>query len=139
MSTVTGFNPMAYNCETQGCFNLMRRPKIEVFSECFPGRIAMGDVDGIVEINSHGLLLEWKSGDVDLKVGQRIMYSRLTRHARLSVIVVQGDAQTMRVSRYAWFAEGILHEWNNATLDDVKQQMRDWARWAAGARLGAGR
>ena len=130
MSSASGFNPMSYNCESQGCFNLMRRPKIEVFSECFPGKIAMGDVDGIVEINGHGLLLEWKSSDVELKTGQRIMYSRLTKHARLSVIVVQGNAQTMQVSRYAWFAEGVLHDWKHASLDEIKQQMRAWAQWA---------
>lgn len=125
-----GFNPMYYDCERQGCFNKKRRPKIEVFAECFPGKIGMGDVDGIVEINGRGLLLEWKSGDISLQRGQSIMYQRLTQNTTLSVIVVHGDAETMTVYRYAWFAEGRLHEWHDASLDDVKKAMFEWCFWS---------
>lgn len=125
-----GNNPMRYNCERQGCFNVMRRPKIEEFADCFPGRIAMGDVDGIVEINSRGLLLEWKSNDAPLKLGQKIMYERLTQSRILSVIVVHGNAQTMQIFQYAWFADGNLQHPVRATLQDVKNAMREWAMWA---------
>lgn len=31
-----GYNELRYNCETQGCFNIKKRPKIEIFAECFP-------------------------------------------------------------------------------------------------------
>lgn len=126
----SGYNPMRYSCDRQGCFNEMRRPKIEVFAECFPGRIAMGDVDGIVEINCRGLLLEWKSDSAPLKGGQRIMYSRLTANCALSVIVVHGDAKTMEVSNYAWFAEGRMHDFIPSDLDGVKRAIRKWVEWA---------
>jgi hypothetical protein len=52
-----GYNPMRWNCEKDGCFNVKCRPKIEQFADCFPGRIAVSDIDGIVEINGRlGLL-----------------------------------------------------------------------------------
>lgn len=125
-----GRNPMRYNCKSQGCFNEMRRPKIEEFAECFPGRISMGDVDGIVEINGRSLLLEWKSNDVPLKGGQRIMYSRLTTNCFLSVIVVHGNAQTMEIYKYAWFASGKMHDFIKADLSDVKNAIKEWVKWA---------
>ena len=34
-----GYNPMRWDCERDGCFNVLRRPKIEVFADCFPRRI----------------------------------------------------------------------------------------------------
>ena len=40
-----GYNPMKWDCGTRGCFNAIRRPKIEVFAEVLPGRIAMSDID----------------------------------------------------------------------------------------------
>ena len=127
---IAGYNPMRYDCEKQGCFNVKRRPKIEAFAECFPGKIAMGDVDGLVEINSHGLLLEWKSSDVALPMGQRIMYARLTKGCRLTVIVVNGNAETMDVDQYAWFADGRLHEIIKASLQELKAEIKAWVSWA---------
>ena len=38
MIRADGYNPLRWDCERQGCFNLKRRPKIEVFADCFPGR-----------------------------------------------------------------------------------------------------
>jgi len=57
MISANGYNPLRWDCQKRGCFNLKRRPKIEIFAECFPGRINFGDVDGIVEINGNALLL----------------------------------------------------------------------------------
>lgn len=55
-----GYNPMQWNCERQGCFNVKKRPKIEMFADCLPRKISFSDIDGIVEINGNLLLLEWK-------------------------------------------------------------------------------
>ena len=41
MMEANGYNPLRWDCERQGCFNLKRRPKIEVFADCFPGRISL--------------------------------------------------------------------------------------------------
>ena len=73
VSFAKGYNPLRWDCEKRGCFNIKRRPKIEVFHKCFPGNINFGDVDGIVEINGRGLMLEWKSGKPNKK-GELVIY-----------------------------------------------------------------
>lgn len=100
-----------------------------MFAECFPRQISFSDVDGIVEINGNGLLLEWKPSQ-EITTGQRIMYTRLTRTCPLMVIVVAGDAQTMVVSARCVFREGRQGKWKQASLDDVKRLFSGWARWA---------
>lgn len=121
-----GHNPMRWNCATRGCFNVKRRPKIEVFSDLFPGRINFGDVDGIVEINGRGLMLEWKSDRDDLPKGQQIMYERLTRHGVLTVIFVTGDAETMHVQSVGAYFMGKLHSPCPGDLEMVREWIKQW-------------
>lgn len=125
-----GFNPMYYNCEKQGCFNQKRRPKIEVFADCFPGKINFGDVDAIVEINGKGLLLEWKNYAGELPTGQSIMYRRLTKGQILSVVCVHGDAETMAIYDVAFVFDGAWQGWQSSNLDDLKDVIRSWVAWA---------
>ena len=101
-----GFNPMRWCCKKDGCFNDLRRPKIEVFAVCFPGRINFGDMDGLVEINGYFGMLEWKGKGGVIKLGQRITFERFTRHLGNTVFVVEGDAKTMKVGRYCCFWKG---------------------------------
>ena len=121
---------MRWDCEKRGCFNLKKRPKIEVFAECFPRRINFGDVDGIVEINGHFLDLEWKPAVVKLNTGQRILFERLTKLAPFTVFMVAGDAETMEVDALAQYRYGKFYEWQPSTLEDVKASMKRWSAWA---------
>jgi hypothetical protein len=125
-----GYNPMRWNCEKSGCFNIYRRPKIEIFHDCFPGKISFGDVDGIVEINGKGLMLEWKSQSIDIPTGQRIMYQRLSRGELLTVIVLCGDPQTMEVTYMGWFFSGRYTEPERCTTDTAKIRIKEWVEWA---------
>ena len=134
MSDPNGYNPMRWDCITKGCFNVKRRPKIEIFSDCFPGRIGMGDVDGLVEINGRFLLLEWKTESTNLPTGQRILYERLTQKDGFAVIVVVGDAETMEVSQLCWFVQGRQTPWLNATMETVKQRIKGWAGYSLEAK-----
>jgi hypothetical protein len=127
---MNGYNPMRWDCEKRGCFNLKRRPKIEVFSDCFPGAISFGDVDGIVEINGRGLMLEWKTDTNKPTTGQRIMYERLTKTALLSVLFVVGDAETMVITHMGKFTKGKQSELRAANLEDVKASIKRWVTWA---------
>jgi hypothetical protein len=106
MTAANGYNPLRWDCERHGCFNLKRRPKIEVFADCFPGRISLGDVDGIVEIGGNALLLEWKSEACALPTGQRLLYQRLTWSGPVAVMIVVGDAETMTVTATSVFDRG---------------------------------
>lgn len=128
--TAPGYNPMRHDCERDGCFNRTRRPKLEIFAECFPGRINFGDVDGRVEINWRFLELEWKESPRQLPTGQRIALERLTATCPVSVLVVAGDAETMAVTHYGVFHNGTFRAWVPGDIEDVKGKCRSWAAWA---------
>jgi hypothetical protein len=134
MIPANGYNPLRWDCEKRGCFNLKRRPKIELFADCFPGRMSFGDVDGIVEVNGNALLLEWKSEERDLPAGQRILYERLTRNSPVSVLIVVGDAETMAVEASAIFFEGTRYPpegFEPADLAIIRHHMTTWSAYAA--------
>lgn len=123
-----GHNPLRWDCEKQGCFNKKRRPKIEVFADCFPRRINFGDVDGLVELNASGLLLEWKSVKGSLPTGQKIAHKKLSMDGRFTTICVVGDAETMECSHYALFYRGEYFPYREADLSKVKQVIRRWVK-----------
>jgi hypothetical protein len=124
----SGFNPMRWNCETSGCFNTKRRPKIEVFADCFPSRINFGDVDGLVEYGSF-CLLEWKGEGGSLRTGQRISFEQFTRQPGNIVFVVDGNAETMEVTRYSIFWAGSHQTAIDANLDELKERIKAWVRY----------
>jgi len=133
MTSLIGYNPLRWNCEKQGCFNLKRRPKIEVFADCFPGRINFGDVDGVVEVGGNTLFLEWKTAACQLSTGQRLFYQRVTQSGPFSVIIVVGRADTMSVHATSIFDRGIRYPqdgYEPADLSLIKQRLTAWSRWA---------
>lgn len=140
-----GFNPIRYRCDRDGgeippgCFNIKKRPKIEMFADCFAGKNAFSDVDGINETSGNALLMEWKPGPVDLSAAQRIMYSRITVGRRFSVICIAGDAETMEVTHCASFVNGKWKAWEPSSFEDVKKRIKGWHDWAKKhPRIGAG-
>jgi len=120
-----GYNPMRWVCQMQGCYNLKKRPKIEVFADCFPGLINFGDVDALVELNGHYLLLEWKPSPVELSTGQALVYERLPD--RFSAILVAGDAETMEVTHMAWARNGRIEPWVTSNLHELQYLIFQWA------------
>ena len=133
------YNVMRWNCNKGGpganCFNKKCRPKIEVFCDCFPRGISFGDVDGIVEINACGLMLEWKSNTEKLKYGQVTMYKNLSLLGILSIIHVVGNAETMKVTHMGTIFHGVQSSLFPATLDDVKDKIRQWVKLAEERKL----
>mgnify|MGYP006972377369 CR=1 FL=1 len=107
MSHDNGANPMRWDCTRQGCFNIKKRPKIELLADCLPGRIAFGDVDAIVEVCGHFLLLEWKDHP-QLGTGQRILFQRLTLLCPAIVLIVEGDAESMAVRSIRQVSRGTM-------------------------------
>lgn len=87
-------------------------------------------MDGIVELNGKGLLLEWKAHPTPiLGTGQGFLFKRLTKGKILSVICVAGDAESMVVSDVAKFFDGIWKPWRPATLADVSTLIEAWVKW----------
>lgn len=129
-----GFNPMRWDCEVSGCFNLKRRPKLEVFAGCFPRRINFGDVDGMLELSGRFCLLEWKGEGGSLRRGQELAFQRLTSGSDNVVFVVRGDAETMEVRSYSMFQDGLQGDFLEANLEDVRTAMSEWAERAKSER-----
>jgi hypothetical protein len=120
---------MRYDCDTQGCFNKKMRPKIERFDDCFPGKIAFGDVDACVEINHRFLYLEWKTAK-GIQQGQHIANLRRTERGESCVLAVVGNAETMEVSSMGIYSRGAWSNWEDASFDVVHRRIRDWVSWA---------
>lgn len=133
MTPSNGYNPLRWDCATRGCFNLKRRPKIELFADCFPARMSFGDVDAMIEVAGNALVLEWKSHEGDLPAGQRILFERLTRNSPISVMIVVGDAETMTVEGVAFFFEGARvppEGFYAADLAVVREHLNTWSTYA---------
>ena len=124
-----GANPMRWDCAKQGCFNRVKRPKIEIFADCLPGRIAFSDVDAIVEINGNLLLLEWKDHQ-EISRGQRILFERMTRLCPATVLIVEGDAETMEVVSIRTVWKGNIEKPAPANVELLRWYIRDWADYA---------
>lgn len=132
MSEANGRNPLRYDCKQRGaCYNRVHRPKIEEFARFLPGKIAFGDVDGIVEISGNALMIEWKSAPMALNAGQSIMYKRITNGKRFTVLCVAGNAETMEVThRQIYFDGKEPKEWTQSSFDDIGALIKRWSEWA---------
>ena len=129
VAKAAGHNPMRWDCDRDGCFNALRRPKIEVFAECFPRRINFGDVDGMVELNGRFCLLEWKGEGGSIRTGQRIAYERFSALPGNVVFVVNGDAKTMGIESYCCFWAGSQGPWTPANIESLKDRIRQWVKY----------
>ena len=129
MSSANGCNPMRWDCATQGCFNLKKRPKIERFADCLPGRIAFSDIDAIVEIGGNLLLLEWKDHP-HVSTGQRVLFERLTRLCPATVLVVEGDAEHMEIVAVTTVWQGAFSAAEQEDLEGLRTRIKQWAGWA---------
>lgn len=137
MANPAGYNPMRWNCKEKGkCYNLTLRPRIEEFAGCFPGRIAMSDVDGIVEIGGCFLLLEWKAAGGVVTGGQRIMFEQLTALSRkITVVVVSGEPRAPTVESIQIFRNGVGSLPEACNLAQLQERIRQWSERAAQRRV----
>lgn len=124
-----GYNPLRWDCAKQGCFNQKKRPKIEVFADCLPGKIAIGDVDGLVEIQGNLLFLEFKAHSV-IPRGQQILFKRLTRLAPAVVLVIEADTETMDIFGVSYIYQGQIEPQVAMDLDGLRALIQSWATWA---------
>jgi hypothetical protein len=124
-----GSNPLRWDCQRQGCFNVHKRPKIEVFADCLPGRLAFTDVDGITEVNGNLLVLEWKEHR-RVPTGQRVLFERWTANSPTTVMLVVGEARQMTVEETACIYQGIVNPWRDLDLAGLRADIQAWADWA---------
>lgn len=93
-----------------------------------PGKIRVGDADGLLEIAGNVLLIEAKGPNAPIPEGQRIMYRRLSRRPGFCVLVVWGEAQQpIRVRLYLSGDRHRDYPGGGATLEKI---IRAWVRHA---------
>jgi hypothetical protein len=125
-------NEMRWDCKRQECFNVKKRPKLEVFSDCFDGKISMGDLDGIVEIAGNFLCVDFKAsisriGEYD---GQVRMLKRMSTIPGWSVAFIECDAETMVCSAIRWVVDGEMQGTEAIDTDGVKALFASWCEYA---------
>lgn len=126
---------LRWNCSDKGCFRQIC-PRLGAFDECFPGRIGMSDVDGIVEIAGRFLLLEWKAQGGSVQTGQRIMFERLTALShKMTVIVVAGHPREMLIESVQVFHGGKAQAAETTDFEGLKARVKSWADRAQMARI----
>lgn len=100
-----------------------------MFDDIFPGKMRMGDVDGIIERNGRALMMEAKRPGVSVPKGQSIMFTNLAKSGYISTIVVWGDANQPEAMQV--YAAGKAHPKRPATTADVRQAVAQWFAWAS--------
>jgi len=125
-----GYNPIRWQCKSNGCYLTECHPKIEIFAECFTGKIAFSDIDAITEINNKFLLMEWKGIGGQVTGGQERMFRSLMQRDDFTVFLVYGDSKTMEVFYYLRYHKNHVYKRRNGTLETLKQQFKIWERWA---------
>jgi hypothetical protein len=127
------FQPMRYDCAKQGCFNVKNRPDFGVFSDCFPGKISMMDIDAAVEVNSRFLFVEFKPVEFQkLARGQELFFERLAQDNRNTIVIAAGDVETMQFSRCMTLENGEW-VWRDTSTDMMRVRMKQWADHALAA------
>jgi hypothetical protein len=109
--------------------NKLVKPKLEVFAQCFDGKVNFGDIDGWVEWNGAFCILEWKSMWGRLLDSQAIALMTFSRREGCIAFIAAGDAQTMECSEYAivWKEN---YKWYAGDSDQLFARIRAWRRWA---------
>ena len=131
---------MRWNCfdPGKGCYRKLM-PRLGMFDDCFPGKIGMSDVDGMVELGGRFLMLEFKSHGGRLLTAQRLAFQRMTEGSidpmKFTVIVVFGDPETMEVTTLQVFSRGKGEEPEPCTLEELRSRIREWAMRAQRARM----
>ena len=126
---------MRWKCDALGCYLKNCEPNIGMFEKYFPGRISMGDFDGVVELNGAFFVLEWKGPNGEVSSGQNMTFKAFTqmRDDNL-VVVVHGDPMTMEIEKMAYYYQGWFYDYTPAKHDDLVKMIQGWVEAVRGSR-----
>ena len=83
---------MRWKCQCQGCF-LEKRSDVAALDGCFPAHVGATDLDGIVELGGHFLVIEFKHLGVLVPRGQGLMFERMVATGKFTVVIVHARGQ----------------------------------------------
>ena len=92
-----------------------------ILSGCFGDKnVAVSDIDGIMERNGQFLVIEAKSIEKEIPMGQSIMFSAMAAMPQFTVLIVWGEpGHVVRMQRW-----GVPSY--EATNEDFRTAVRDW-------------
>jgi len=119
-------------CEHDGCFVKVLTPDWGFLDNSFSGKIRVGDIDGVVEANGHGLFLEWKSAGASIPLGQEIMFKNLSRSTnnRIIFFVINGDPKESVAVKTSIYANGVLQAVIGTDNGKLKRLCAAWEYFA---------
>lgn len=135
-SSSPGGNGLRWDCEVKGCFNQIKRPRIEMLAQYLHAGGAagcqFGDIDAITERNGRFLIVEWKPARSEWKGGQRYAIEALVNASEaFTVFVVVGDPATMAVTHAMPYTQANQYPgWHDLDLDGLGRWIAAWARRA---------
>ena len=107
-----GFNPMRWQCRGgEHCYLECGHLRKELFADCFPGKIAVSDIDMIVEVSGRIFMAEWKPRGGAIDQGQERLLESLgkckdEKGRPFIVMAVYGDAITLEIDRVVNYRNG---------------------------------
>lgn len=113
-----------HDCACRGCY-IEQLPSWDDLIEAFPRRIRPTDIDGLVEVNGHILVLEEKCAGKGPDEGQRQALKVLSELPRVTVIFFRPLADGLELLTYP-----SPNGWQPITRDDFKAMLRRWAEHA---------
>lgn len=90
-----------------------------------PTRIAMTDLDGIVETHGRFLVIETKSPGKKIDRGQRLTFDAMIRTGRIMVMIIWGD-QKHPPWEYCWWGPGGEGQKKTCSEEDIKLLVARW-------------
>lgn len=120
----------------RGSYYLEGLPDWEFLNKALPERIRMSDLDGIVEVRGHFLIIEYKRVGVGVPDGQAVVFNRLY-DAYATILVIEHENHEP-VFGYLWdpkippdprpldrgLLQDFVRDWASSAKDNMR--LRDW-------------
>ena len=125
-----------HNCNRSGCFLSQYAVPFDLLADAFANKIRPMDGDGQVERNGYFLDFEWKSGEAEINMGERILFRAKTqlRHpssnkpAVTLVVCWHTVGFPYRITHLQVMTDGKLWEKSVATTTDLWKFCNLWYR-----------
>jgi hypothetical protein len=124
---------LRHRCDKNGCY-LATLPDWAILRGCCPRGIEPTDVDGLIEIGGHFLLLEWKRPGAGLTTGQHLTFEALRRTGYFTVLVIWGIAR--QPQEILVFAPQGIRPRRSCDLFGLQEKVSEWADECDSHRIG---
>ena len=98
-------------------------------NSCFaPTKIKVTDADGLVERRGHFLLLEGKKMDIEIPLGQKILFEALSKVPKFTILMFWGNPPKDIRAFESWGE--LPYPLTSCTIEEFKQFIKQWFKKA---------